>query len=85
MINLSWISSFFRCFILSLFLVNGPLGLYVNPAYFNCISGIDISLTNKNLFIISFILYVKTKEDLTKEFEGGFNSKPLNNHLASRS
>ena len=42
-----------------------------------------MSLTNKNLFIISFILYVKTKEDLTKEFEVGFNSKLLNNHLAS--
>ena len=44
-------------FILSLFLVNGPQGLYVNPGFLKCISSINLSPANKNLFIISFILY----------------------------
>ena len=31
--------------------------LYVNPGCFKCISGINLSPANKNLFTILFILY----------------------------
>ena len=35
--------------ILSLFYVNGPKALYVNPGCVKCISGINLSPVNKNL------------------------------------
>ena len=43
--------------ILSLFLVNGPQALKVKPGCFKCISGINLSPANKNVFTISFIVY----------------------------
>ena len=36
--------------------MNGSQVLYVNPGYFKCIFGINVSPANKNIFIISFIL-----------------------------
>ena len=36
--------------IFSLFLVNCPQALYVNPDFLKCILGINLSLTNKSLF-----------------------------------
>ena len=44
-------------FILSLLLVNGPQTLCVNPGCFKCISSINLSPSNKNLFTIEFNLY----------------------------
>ena len=44
-------------FISSLFLVNGPEALSVNLDYFKCISGINLSTDNKDLFTIAFILH----------------------------
>ena len=44
--------------ILSLFLVNDPQALYVNPGCLNCISGIYLSPANENLLTISFNLYL---------------------------
>ena len=81
MINISWVSCFFKFFIRSLFLVNGPQALYVNPGYLKCISGINLSPANKNVFTISF----KTKKDLTKEFDLKVILIPriLNNPLGS--
>ena len=49
--------------------MNGPQALYVNPGCLQCISGINLSLDNENVFIIALILFFKSKEDLTKEFE----------------
>ena len=42
-------------FILSLFLVNGPRTLYVNPGCIKCIPGINLSHANNNL-LLHFIL-----------------------------
>ena len=39
----------------SLFLVNSPQALQVNPGCFKCISGKNVSPVNKNLLTISFI------------------------------
>ena len=44
-------------------LVNGLQALYVNLGRLKCISGVNVSPANKNLFIISF-----TKENLLKGF-----------------
>ena len=35
---------------MSLFSVNGPKALYVNPGCVKCISGINLSPANKSLF-----------------------------------
>ena len=43
-------------FFLSLFILNGSQVLYVNLGCLKCISGMNWSHANKNLFIISFIL-----------------------------
>ena len=40
-----------------LFLVHEAQALYVNPGCPKCISGIKVSPVNKNVFVISFILY----------------------------
>ena len=61
LINLSWISCFFKFFILSLFLENSPYALHVNLGCFKFISGINLSPANNSLFIISFILYFQNK------------------------
>ena len=44
--------------ILSLLLVNDPQALQVSPDCFKCISGINLSLTNKNLLTISLIFII---------------------------
>ena len=71
LINVLWISSCFKFFILSLFFVNGPWAVKVNPGCLKSISGINLSPANKNLLTISlfYILYwldnsSKTEEDL---------------------
>ena len=46
---------FFFGFLYSFCLVNGRQALYVNPSYLKCISGMNLSPANENLFIISFI------------------------------
>ena len=68
-------SCFFNFCILSLLLLNGQQELYVNPGCLTCNSGINLSPVIKNVFTISFILYLvltslilKTKADLLKEF-----------------
>ena len=38
--------------------VNVPHGLYVNMGCLECISGMDLSPTNKKLFILLFILFI---------------------------
>ena len=43
--------------ILSLYLVNGPQVLYVNPGCLKSIPGINLFSTNESLFTISLILY----------------------------
>ena len=48
---------FFKFYILSLFLVNGPQTLYINPGYLKCILDIDLSPANSNLLTISLILH----------------------------
>ena len=49
--------------ILSLFFIN--VNLYVNPDCLNCLSGMNLALADKNLFAISFVLYlVLTCDDL---------------------
>ena len=40
------------CIISFFFFVNGPQALYINPGYLKCISGINLSPTNKNLFTL---------------------------------
>ena len=47
---------FFNFWILYLFFVNGQEAQHVNPDWLKCISGINLSTTNKDLFTISFIL-----------------------------
>ena len=37
--------------------MNGPQALYVNPGCLKYISGINLSLNNKSLFTIAFMLY----------------------------
>ena len=49
---------FLNFWVLSLFLVNGPQALYVNPGYLKGISGINLSPASKNLLIKSFFFYV---------------------------
>ena len=44
---------FFNFWILSLSSVNGPQTLSVNPGCFKCISGINLSPANKNVFTVS--------------------------------
>ena len=41
--------------------MNGPQALYLNLGCLKCISGINLSPANKNLFINGFILYYKEK------------------------
>ena len=67
--------------------MNGSQALCVNQGGFICNSGISLSPASKNLFIILFILYFKTKEGQTKEFnlKGVLIPKLLNYLLASRS
>ena len=48
---------FFNVFILALLLVNGPQALHINSYCLKFISDINLSPTNKNRFIISFILF----------------------------
>ena len=45
-------------YVLSLFFVNGSQALYVNPGCLKFISGINLSPANKNLFTMSFNLYL---------------------------
>ena len=85
-------SCFFK-FLYSFFVfVNGPQALYVNPGCLKFIWGINVSLGNKNLLTISFILYlVLTCLILPKQrgpaegiwLKGFFIPKVLNNQLAS--
>ena len=79
-INIFWISSLFKSFYSFFILVNGPQALYVNPGCLKCISGVNLSLANKNLFTISFILYLYKllliRRILLKD-ELGTNCKPL--------
>ena len=62
---------FLNIFILYLFLANGPQALYVNPALpsatgcLKYISGINLSLANINLLIMSFILHSCTQRNYT--------------------
>ena len=56
-------------FIISLFLVNGLQSLYVNTVCLRCIFGKNLSLINKNLFLVLFVLYFETREDLAKKFD----------------
>ena len=44
--------------IYSLFLANGPQALQIDLGYLKCIEAWNLSPANKNLFIISFILYL---------------------------
>ena len=72
MINVSWI--------LSLFLVNSPLAVYVSPGCFKSIFNINLSSVNKNLFFISVILYFSNKRG--PSVKGLLIPKLLNNLLA---
>ena len=78
------LSFFFNFFILSLFLVNEPQALYVNPGQFKCLSGIILFPANI-FFICSVILYFNIKEDPNKRIwlKGVLTPKLLNNPLAS--
>ena len=49
------------CFILSLFLVNGPQALHIIPGCLHCICSINLSPANKKAFTIAFILYIEYK------------------------
>ena len=60
MIVRSWIFCFLN-FFYSLFLVNGSQTLDENPGCLKCISGINLSSADKNLFTIAFILYFQNK------------------------
>ena len=42
-------------YIFSLFLMNA---LYANPGFLKCITEINLSLSNKTLFAISFVLFI---------------------------
>ena len=84
-ISISWISYLFIFFIFYLFLVNGPIALYVNPGCFKCIPGINLSLANKDLFTIVFIVYFENKVFIIgKSLRIGpsIPIKLINNHLA---
>ena len=92
LIKISRIFCFFKHFILSLHFANGLKALFVNPGYLKCISGINLSPANKNMFTISFILYLLlTCLILSKQkgafslilLKGFFIPKLLNNPLAS--
>ena len=63
--------------------MNGPQALYVNPGCLKCISGINLSPANKNLFIISFTLYFENKRSCNKgiQLKGVLIPKLLNNPL----
>ena len=50
--------SFANFCILSLFFVNEPEALYLNPGYLKSTSGINLSPANKILLTISFPLYL---------------------------
>ena len=53
--------------ILSLFLVNDPKALHINPRCLKRISEMDLSPTNKNLFTFFFLLYLENKISPTQE------------------
>ena len=59
--------------------------LWINPGYPEFIPGINFSLTNKNLFTISIILYFQKKILLNAGIlpKVVFNPKLLNNPLAT--
>lgn len=52
---------------LSLFLVNDPKALHINPRCLKRISEMDLSPTNKNLFTFFFPLYLENKISPTRE------------------
>ena len=81
-------------FIRSLFFLNGPQALYANLGCLKCISGINLSPTNKKLQTISFILYLlltcwiplnRRRPNKGILFNNVFIPKLLNNPLASYS
>ena len=71
--------------ILALFYINGRQALYVNPDIIKCISVINLSTTNKNVFTISFILWSSNKIGPTKLIllKGVFIPRLLNYPVAS--
>ena len=84
MINISWISCFFKFFIFPLFLENVPQALYVNPGCLQCSSRKNLSSSNTHLFVISFILYSYNKRGPTKGiWRRWISPKLLINPLAS--
>ena len=57
-----WVSSVsLNFYILSLIFVNGPQALCVNTGCIICISGMNVSPANKKLPIITFVLYILSK------------------------
>ena len=46
-------------YILSLFFLNGPEVLFVNPGCLKCISGMNLTSVNKKLFIDSYLCSIK--------------------------
>ena len=83
---------FFTFVSFSLFFMNIPQALYVNPSYLSfgclsspCILGMNLSPANKNLFIILFILYSQNKieSNIGIWLKDVFILVPLNNPLAS--
>ena len=51
--------------------MNGPEALYVNAGCFRLMSGMNLSFANKNLFTISFIVYLwKTAPNIGILFKG---------------
>ena len=63
----------------------GSHALYVNRDCLKCILGMNLPPTNKNLFIILFILYPQNKiePNMGTSFKGILNAKLLNNPLDS--
>ena len=51
-----WLNILFLIF--SLFLVNGPQALYINPDCLKCILDINLPPDNKKIFTISYIIYL---------------------------
>ena len=59
--------------------------MYVNPGCLKCISSLNLSLAKKELFVVSFILYLQNIKGTTKWiwFKSAVISKLHNNPLAS--
>ena len=85
LINISWITCFFKYFRSFFILVDDPQALYVNAGCFKCISGMNLYPPNESFLIVSFSFYILKRTSPTTGMWLGdvFIGKLSNNQLTS--